>query len=344
MGIPYTGLAILQCNGSPIGVVFPQGVGQLCIDRTTPALYQATGFSDTDWVMVAGGGGGSITEIVAGSGIDITDGSGPTVTVAATGGGGGIASMSGAGVDTSPGLITQAGGFNVNDTEYDGISLETNEAASLAGSSTSIGTTALGGNITVGSGNLANQNTINIGSGVSLSPVGTNGGFIEIATPALPFTITAGINDTLVVTRSAVPTTITVTPGVYNTIITLTLAITNALSTGIAINPLEMDSDTSGNIWFITGEVNDTVTAGPTDILSSLGFSSLPITMTVDITDILGFFTPIGDSPRGVGQMTVTGNLSAIVDANVKAVLTSIMAAIAGGLGNGYNLVLDGTT
>lgn len=58
--------------------------------------------------------------------------------------------------------------------------------------------------------------------------------------------------------------------------------------------------------------------------------------ITVSPTE-LGFF-----ANAKVAQQTVTGALSAITDPNAKAVLTSIIAALA--QSDGYGLVMDGTT
>jgi hypothetical protein len=43
--------------GDPTGSVTPDAKGDLCLDTSTPALYQATGTGDTDWELVAGGSG-----------------------------------------------------------------------------------------------------------------------------------------------------------------------------------------------------------------------------------------------------------------------------------------------
>lgn len=43
-------------TGSPVGVVTPGGVGDLYVDDTTPALWQATGLTSADWTQVGGGG------------------------------------------------------------------------------------------------------------------------------------------------------------------------------------------------------------------------------------------------------------------------------------------------
>lgn len=51
--------AALVGSGSPVGVVAPTGIGDLYVDETTPALWQANGLTNTDWQLVGGGGGGT---------------------------------------------------------------------------------------------------------------------------------------------------------------------------------------------------------------------------------------------------------------------------------------------
>jgi len=43
-------------SGSPVGVVTPSGEGDLYVDDTTPALWQATGVANTDWQQVGTSG------------------------------------------------------------------------------------------------------------------------------------------------------------------------------------------------------------------------------------------------------------------------------------------------
>lgn len=66
---------------------------------------------------------GGIQEIVAGSNITVEDPEGPVVTISSSGGSGGYASLTGTGETTTPGDLTQAGGFDVEDTTGDGITL-----------------------------------------------------------------------------------------------------------------------------------------------------------------------------------------------------------------------------
>jgi hypothetical protein len=126
-----------------------------------------------------------IQQLVAGSGITLspasglaTDskGNGPNpITITATGGGGGgYASLTGPGQTVTPGDLTQAGGFTVNDTAGDGINFtSTGGAASLTSSS---------GNVTVGSGTglsaLQGSGTVtveNLGTSAALSAPAAGG-------------------------------------------------------------------------------------------------------------------------------------------------------------------------
>lgn len=49
-------------SGSPVGVVTPGGIGDLYVDDTTPALWQATGLTSADWSQVGGGGSQPVRE------------------------------------------------------------------------------------------------------------------------------------------------------------------------------------------------------------------------------------------------------------------------------------------
>lgn len=54
-------------SSSPVGVVTPDAEGDLYIDDTTPALWQATGVADTDWQLVGGSSGSWPTQTGSGS-------------------------------------------------------------------------------------------------------------------------------------------------------------------------------------------------------------------------------------------------------------------------------------
>ena len=100
--------------------------------------------------------------------------------------------------------------------------------------------------------------------------------------------------------------------------------------------------DDAGAIYFLTAssltatEDGDTLTTGPTDVLAELGFVS-PVTFVGFAGDFLKFW-----DGTAVAQQTVVGSLSTVVDPAVKAVLTSLIAALAPA--TGYGLVIDGTT
>jgi hypothetical protein len=68
--------------GNPNGNVTAINEGDICIDISTPAIWQASGAGDEVWDQI---GAGSITELIAGAGIEIPDPSGPTPTITATG-------------------------------------------------------------------------------------------------------------------------------------------------------------------------------------------------------------------------------------------------------------------
>lgn len=57
-GGPWGEASTAQFSGSgdPTGVVTPSGEGDLYVDTSTPALYQATGATSSDWAIVGGSG------------------------------------------------------------------------------------------------------------------------------------------------------------------------------------------------------------------------------------------------------------------------------------------------
>lgn len=63
-------------SGTPVGTVTPSGAGDLYVDDTTPALWQATGVADTDWQQV-----GSGTSVLFASYADTNSGSNPTLVL-----------------------------------------------------------------------------------------------------------------------------------------------------------------------------------------------------------------------------------------------------------------------
>lgn len=48
------GLSGLSGDGSPTGVVTPDGIGQLYVDTTNGGLYIATTLANDDWIIVGG--------------------------------------------------------------------------------------------------------------------------------------------------------------------------------------------------------------------------------------------------------------------------------------------------
>ena len=73
-------------SGTPVGHVLPDGIGDIYVDDTTPALYQATGLANTNWSVIGGGGGsGTVTSVsvVSANGLAGTVAT-PTVTPAIT--------------------------------------------------------------------------------------------------------------------------------------------------------------------------------------------------------------------------------------------------------------------
>ena len=56
---------LFVAGGSPVGVITPQEVGDVCFDGGTPAIWQATGLADTDWTQV---GASAVVPIQHGAG------------------------------------------------------------------------------------------------------------------------------------------------------------------------------------------------------------------------------------------------------------------------------------
>ena len=86
-------------DGDPNGEVTAIAEGDLCVDTSTPGLWQAPG-AGTAWTALGGGGGGG-------------------------------ASLCWPGVDASPGKLYQAGGMWITDAESDGFSVTTDASINL---------------------------------------------------------------------------------------------------------------------------------------------------------------------------------------------------------------------
>ena len=82
--------------GNPNTHVSASAKGDLCIDTTTPAMWQASASGTAGWVVVGGGGG--VTQLLAGTGISLSPSGGTgIVTVSATGGTGSFPTFTGTG-------------------------------------------------------------------------------------------------------------------------------------------------------------------------------------------------------------------------------------------------------
>lgn len=107
------------------------------ITQILDLAFSGFGGSTTPVRLVGGTSGGSPATGTYSTGDAVIDDTGAiwictaggtpgTWVSAGSGGGGGYASLTGAGESTSPGILDQAGGLSVNDSEGDGISLLTN--------------------------------------------------------------------------------------------------------------------------------------------------------------------------------------------------------------------------
>lgn len=311
---PTTTTNVYSYAGDPNGHVSPNAEGDLCVDTTTPGLWQSSDGTETGWIQFAAGGSG------------------------------GVASLSGAGVDTSPGLLVQAGGLHISDTDGDGITGETASANGLL-----LGAQGPpGGSFGV--------NLFSNGTGYYFGIAGSAGNaIVGSLITSLPLTVTTGVNDELVYTPVATgtPETFTVAPGVYTTMDELTAALNSASGTSSDVLGDYVNCNGGGRSNFSgvtytsylvfngapsnTAVAGDTISAGANDLLADIGFAAGPYTFAWT-TDTLAFFTGQGG---GATQKTLTGALSAVTDPAAKALLTSLLAALGPA---GYNLVLDGTT
>lgn len=326
---------------------FPTGIGQLTSDDETVTFDPASGKGAVvDLSASGGGGGGTVDSVVAGDGIAVDDTDPANPVVSATGGGGTVASFGASpGITENPGVINQAGGLNVNDTESDGISLVTNANMALTAAG-AVSLTSEGNDITLSAINQildlngSAQGTVSLGWGP------TQNNLMQVGSPTLPFTVVVGVNDTFLYYGGPYdPETFTVAPGVYATLDDLTAALNAAVGSGAAEafdTYYQVYSDAPGFDFAQQGPPYDNggeLATGPTDILAGLGIPSPSYFAGGGDGDLLTFFLA---EATAAAQQTVTGDLSAVTDVNAKAVLTSLIAALAGA--TGYNLILDGTT
>ena len=293
--------------------------------------------------------GSAITSLIAGTNVTISDPSGPEPTINSEGGsGGGPVSLSGAGLTESPGILDQAGGMSITDSESDGFSVSTNGGISLQNSA------GFGIELVDSSGNGI---VINPYSGGDIQMVGpglgdtqiTLGAKNEVCSPLanalitsyIPLTVTTGVNDTFTYTPigTGVPEVFTIAPGVYADVPSLQAAI--QVATGTSSDTFSDYGYTNENpagttlLWTLT-TVGDLLSEGPTDILQTIYGSNIDGGARLIVsTDIISFF----DSGFSGSQQTITGTLSAVTDPNVKAILTSLLTALA----SKYGLVINGT-
>ena len=87
------GVTIFVYAGDPNGHVTALAEGDLCVDTSSPGLWQAGAADDVSWVNPANAGS--------------------------------YASLTGAGQTSSPGELTQTGGFTIDDVAGDGVSIDT---------------------------------------------------------------------------------------------------------------------------------------------------------------------------------------------------------------------------
>lgn len=343
MPFPHGGGIIeLTSTGDTVTITNPEGpTTNLEVEGGGGGITQLTGD-----ISAGPGSGSQAAEIAAIQGInlaitDLTSGDvleydGTNWVNTPGGGGGGIASLSGAGVTESPGILDQAGGLNLQDYENDGVELITVSVVNLSGQ--------VGASVSAGSPGAIASITA---SGSGIVGVASAPGvpyIIPNDTPTIPLTVVEGVNDTFVMTPigTGTPETFTIAPGTYATLNDLVNAVNAATGT---------DSDTFVDNYQATAfstdmyledfsgsnESGTTISFGPTDVAADLGFSDNPNTAAASPGDQLNFF-----SSTGAVQQTVAGALSTVVDPAAKAVLTSLIAAL--GASAGYGLVIDGTT
>lgn len=311
-------------------------------DGTVVTIGAGAGITTLTGDVTAGPGSGSVAssvEALQGNPLTITDPASGDVLewngeafVNTPNSGGGVASLSGAGVTESPGILDQNGGMNINDTEGDGfVVATTGELQFTSNSESGIALAApQSGIILSGSAFGFNGNGVKIGQ--------NNNTFLPVqgSGPDFPYTVVTGVNDTLTYTpvSTGTPDVFTVAPGVYASAAELASAIDAAIDADDATFPANCQA--LGNVLYCFGPPpGDTITPGPTDLMVAV-FDTDLLTETLT-TDFIGF---MGSNP--VEQQTVTGSLSTVVDPAAQAVLTSIIAALK--TGTGYGLVIDGTS
>ena len=235
---------------------------------------------------------------------------------------GGYLSLTGPGQTTTPGDLTQAGGFTVNSTDVTGISLS--------------------------------SASVNPGSGGIYISDTDDGGIYIINNPTPPIT-----NPGIVLLDSVGGIGLyssAAAHGIELQSLNNHLRLYGYTQVDIqnqgGANGINVTNTGSGTITILNGNsgsgiiIQDTGTSGISIFSSGPVVMSAntpsPLTIEADLVRVgrsgtkLQFFNNIG---AGAVQQGVTGSLSLVTDANAKFVLTSIIAALAN-----YNLILNSTT
>lgn len=279
-----------------------------------------------------------IRKILAGMNITVTSPTGPDTTIAASGGGGGgVASLSGAGVTESPGILDQSGGMDISDTEGDGFTVVTNGTVNITENSGNQNTISLSGFTSITGAPLQLQS---FGPTIAIQMNAGAVGPVEIGIPASegvayirqdgaltnPLTVVEGVNDTFIMTSitTGTPLTFTIASGTYSSVGAITAAI-NAANDGDGNtfnqdNFLAAQSQEAITLYDLsTNEPGTTITFGPTDVAADLGFSGNPVTAvaspgdSVEINgETLSFF-----GVDAVAQQASDGTLDGVIAALV---------------------------
>jgi hypothetical protein len=241
------------------------------------------------------GGGSGITLITSeDETVVVTNPAGPTVDLSVPGGGGGgPVSLTGAGVTATPGILDQAGGMDIEDTEGDGFTV--NSTGPITLSANGIHPISIGATVTIATGP---------GAGVDL-----------------PVTVVTGTNDQFryIPVGTGIPETFIVAPGVCATLPDVADAWAAAVGT---------DSDTfgdyvvpevlGGQLIVIDGSVGDAISAGDAnDFLVSIGYTSPPYFFEpnggIIISGAIGFFddAPQPQAPAPTSTQDIANALAA---------------------------------
>lgn len=281
--------------GNPNGHISANDTGDICVDTSTPAIWQSTSSGDSSWVEVTGGAGGSFPNLTgsgspvgsvsasAGQWYQDTHGSTSGLYVYQNVTIGGDALCFADAAPTLP-LIVVTG---TNDEfVYTPNSTGIPETFTMAaGTYNTLGEVTSAVNAALG----VSSETFDSIAFASLTQDWTPASASATSAPSIPFTVTTGVNDTFIYTpaTTATPETFTVAAGTYADQSDLADAVAAATGTGSdTFNDWIYSYDDSpgiGTSWFTIFSYDnvdgDTLTTGPTDILAGLGFAS-PTTFT----------------------------------------------------------------